>query len=144
MSARELAVIHDYDGLLRALRARVVELDTTMEAVDAVAGLPVRYSSKLLASVPIRGLSRMSFGAILGAMGVALIMIEDLSAFEKIRKRLVARTNRRGHASDGMPPMKAKRRRAFSSLLRGDSNWGKLMNARRIAKMTGPQRSRSA
>jgi hypothetical protein len=40
MTVEPLAVVTDYSGLIAALRRRVVELGTSLEAIDGVAGLP--------------------------------------------------------------------------------------------------------
>jgi hypothetical protein len=61
---RHLAIVHSYAELIAALRARVVELGTTGEAVDELSGLPARYTAKLLAlPVPVKGLGPISLAA---------------------------------------------------------------------------------
>ena len=65
MTRREIAVVQSYDELIRALRKRADELKITRETIDAVTGLQGGYSAKLLASVPIRMLGRVSLGPIL-------------------------------------------------------------------------------
>jgi hypothetical protein len=49
MAVEPLAVVSDYPGLVGALRRRVVELGTTITAVDQLSGLPDGYVGKLLA-----------------------------------------------------------------------------------------------
>jgi hypothetical protein len=66
-----------YPGLIATLRARVNDLGTTFECLDDVAGLPARYTAKLLAQRPIKSLGRSSSGAILGALGLKLIVAVD-------------------------------------------------------------------
>ena len=58
--AEPIAVVVDYDGLLAALRQRAIELNTPLESIDEVAGLPTRYTTKLLGGM--RGLGRVSLG----------------------------------------------------------------------------------
>ena len=62
-----ITVITDYRGLVTALRRRIVELGTSMESVDEVAGLPARYTSKLLSRNNKTSLGQTSMGPILGA-----------------------------------------------------------------------------
>jgi len=93
--AQALAEVGAYDDLVAALRARAEALNVSRETLDEVAGLPSRYSSKLLSPNPIRSLGRVSLGAMLGALGVKLVLMEDGEAMEKIRSRLVKRTRHR-------------------------------------------------
>jgi hypothetical protein len=46
---RTLAVVREYGQLLDALRFRQDELNVSRETLDEIAGLPQRYTSKLLA-----------------------------------------------------------------------------------------------
>jgi hypothetical protein len=93
---RALAEIHDYAGLVRALRARAEELDVSRETLDAVSGLQAGYSGKLLAQV--KGVGRVSLGPLLGAMGCALVLVEDPEALAKVRPRLTPRLPQGCHA----------------------------------------------
>ena len=72
----------------------MIELDVTLATVDHVAGLPTNYASKLLGPNPRKGLGGMSFGAILGAIGIKLVAIEDTDALARVRHRLVKRRKR--------------------------------------------------
>jgi hypothetical protein len=80
-------VITSMTGLLEAIRARQDELDLSCETIDELAGLPARYTAKLLAPVPLRGISHMSLTAILGALGIGLIVVEDVAQREKVKDR---------------------------------------------------------
>jgi hypothetical protein len=84
-----LAIVTDYNGLVAALRRRIIELDTSLEAVDEVAGLPARYTSKALGRT--RGLGRTSLGPLLGALAVKLAVVPDNEALARIRHRLPPR-----------------------------------------------------
>jgi hypothetical protein len=88
MSDQPLAVVYDYGQLLDALRARVAELSTPMEVVDDVAGLPQRYTSKLLAPCPVKGIGAISMGPLLGALGLRLIVEIDREAFDRIKHQV--------------------------------------------------------
>jgi hypothetical protein len=83
-----------YDGLIAMFRARIVELETHMEAVDEVAGLPTRYTGKLL-DIQIKdvnqrstNLGRDSLGPLLGALGLKLAVLVDETADYKIKRGL--------------------------------------------------------
>jgi hypothetical protein len=43
-----LAICDSYGGLIAALRARAAELNTPLQSIDTVAGLPDSYTAKLL------------------------------------------------------------------------------------------------
>ena len=87
--AEPLAIVTDYLGLVTALRQRIVELGTGLDAVDEVAGLPNGYAGKLLRNK--HSLGRLSMGPILGALGLKLAVLSDDEALAKIRHRLPAR-----------------------------------------------------
>lgn len=71
------APIRSMPELISALRTRAQTLGLAYGTVDAIAGLPDRYTSKLFAPVPIKNLGPISFEAILGALGVTVILVED-------------------------------------------------------------------
>jgi hypothetical protein len=87
-----IAVVTDYDGLVTALRQRVIDLGTHLPAVDRVAGLPDFYTSKVLGQKRLLG--PMSFGALLGALALKLAVVPDNDALARIRHRLPARGTR--------------------------------------------------
>src|SRR5262245_6014051 len=120
---RQLAIVRSYDELIIALRAHCTELGSAGETYDDVAGLPLRYTSKLLAPVPIKTLGRISLGPLLGVLGLALVVVEDAEALARIRDRLTPRQN--SHAF--FPTRQRRKHRPFT----GDSEWGRLMRARR-------------
>lgn len=82
-----LAEITDYNSLLAALRARADELQISRETIDAVAGLPERYSNKLLSLSMIKRIGMTSLGPLLGALSLKLIAVSDDEAFERNRPR---------------------------------------------------------
>ena len=67
---------------------RVRELDVTLETIDSVAGFHSNYSGKLLAPVPMRTLGRLSLGALLQTLGLALIVVEDKAALKQFNWRI--------------------------------------------------------
>jgi hypothetical protein len=50
-------------------------LNTPLEAIDHVAGLPTRYATKLLGQKKVLG--PMSFGAMLGALALKLAVMPE-------------------------------------------------------------------
>jgi hypothetical protein len=82
-----LAVVRSYAELVDVIRGRIIELRTTYEAVDAVGGLADRHTSKLLCGAKNYG--RVSLGATLGALGIALVVVQDDEQLAKVKPRLV-------------------------------------------------------
>jgi hypothetical protein len=109
-----IAVVTDYDGLITALRQRAIALNTPLEAIDHVAGLPARYTTKLLGKTKVLG--PMSLGAMLGALALKLAVMPDDDALAKLRHRLPPRdVCGRGPpllAGPGVGRRKARTRRA--------------------------------
>jgi hypothetical protein len=84
-----IAVVSDYGGLIEALRRRVIELNTTLTALDHLSGLAEFHSSKIFGQK--KKLGRMSFDALLGALAIKLIVVSDPDQLRKIRHRLPPR-----------------------------------------------------
>jgi hypothetical protein len=80
-------VITSMSALLDAIRARRDELNLSHETIDSLAGFPAGYTGKLLAPVPVRGISHMSLTAILGALGIGLVVVEDTAQRAKVEDR---------------------------------------------------------
>lgn len=138
---RQLATVNEYTELMAALRARATELNVSRETLDAVSGLQAGYCAKLLAPVPIRAIGPSSLGPLLQALGLALIVVEDLSNFQKIEGRMRKRLRKEADADAAMPTPKRKRRRG---IWRGNSDWGRVMRARATLKMSPTQIRRQA
>jgi len=83
--------IRSMDELIAALRARLVELQLTHSTVDGIAGLQDGYTSKLLAPKPIKNLGPISFQALLGALGVAVVVVEDPEQVKRVEGRWTKR-----------------------------------------------------
>jgi hypothetical protein len=137
---RQIALVRDYDGLIQALRARADELRLSRQSLDEISGLQSGYSSKLLAPVPIKTLGQVSFGPALGAMGLAIVVIEDAEQLAKIAARIAEHAKAGRDAARQMPPGRRRNRGWFSS----DPLFARLMSDRAIAKSTPAQRSRAA
>lgn len=80
------APIRSMPELLNAIRARRDELNISHETIDGIAGLQSGYTSKLLAPTPIKNLGPMSFGSLLGALGLAVVVVEDPQAIVRVEK----------------------------------------------------------
>jgi hypothetical protein len=86
-----LATVRDYDELIAAIRARRDELEVTHETIGEVAGIASGHASKLLCDPPMKRMGIISLGAVLGALGLKLIVVEDEEALARVRRRLVKR-----------------------------------------------------
>jgi hypothetical protein len=92
--AKPLAIIHGYDDLVAAIRARVAELGVTQATIDDVAGLQSGYAGKLLGPRRIKKLGIVSLGCVLGSLGMKLVAFEDPEALARVRSRLVPRKDK--------------------------------------------------
>lgn len=99
---KRIAVVRSYDEFMEALRSRIDELQLTHAAIDHISGVQAGYTSKVLAPncdartvtgkrASGRTLGRVSFGSILGALGIAIVVIEDEAALERVKRRLETR-----------------------------------------------------
>ncbi|MBB4378228.1 hypothetical protein [Bradyrhizobium sp. SBR1B] len=78
-----MTMIRNMPELVEALRARRDELNISHETIDAISGVQPGYTSKILAG--IKNLGPMSFGALLGALGLAVVVVEDPQAAARVR-----------------------------------------------------------
>jgi hypothetical protein len=83
--------IRSYDDLIVVARARMTELLITYETLDAVSGVQPGYAAKLLCPGRLKTFGPMSFCAIMGALGIKLIAVEDLEAVARLRHRWTPR-----------------------------------------------------
>lgn len=84
---RRIAIVSDYDGLIDALRKRIGELGLTNQTIDEITGLQPGYSGKLLGDAQIKKLGPLSFGTMLQALGLALVVVEDHAALARVAGR---------------------------------------------------------
>jgi hypothetical protein len=94
---QELGTIRSYEDLVGVLRARCDELDISFRTLDEVAGLADGYAAKLLAPGSMLTMGRGSMAAVLGALGIALVAVEDPAALERVRSRLQKRRRNGPH-----------------------------------------------
>ena len=85
-ASRILGEFSDYDEMMSVLRARQAELNLSGETIDAVSGLPSRYSAKLLGPNQIRRLGATSLAPFFGALAVRGVLVEDRAALARLRK----------------------------------------------------------
>ena len=104
-----------YQGLVEACRARAEELGIARLEIDRLAGLPMGYSGKLLGSDGAgkkpRRLWPIGLSAILGTLGLHLILIEDEAATSRtlaLRTRVDAANQRFGNKCNSKPATKTK------------------------------------
>jgi hypothetical protein len=90
MPEHPIAIIRSTEDLRQLFRLRVAQFNISLETLDALAGLPVRYSSKLLSHDPTRHFGAISFEALLGALALQLVALEDTEALARVQRRLVA------------------------------------------------------
>ena len=89
MAEEPLGVCRTSDDLRAILRARFAALGVSLETVDHIAGLPTRYTAKVIGLQPTRRFGQFSLDGLLGAAGVMLIVVEDAEALDRVRARLV-------------------------------------------------------
>lgn len=140
IAPRHIATVSNYDELIAALRARADELGVTRETLDAVSGMQTGYCSKLLAPVPIRALGPTSLGPMLGALGLAILVVEDAEALGKISKRIERSTKKRSNAGQKMLATKRRRKHRFP---RGPE-FAHIMRSRQLLTQSKAKRSRIA
>src|SRR5262245_3746832 len=75
-----LAEVDSPASLHAALRRRAEALQVTREILGEAAGLTSGYLGKVLSPTPQKMLGEISMPALLGALGVKLVMIEDPDA----------------------------------------------------------------
>jgi hypothetical protein len=84
---RILGEIACYADLHQLMRARCDELELTRASLDRLARLPAGYAAKLLCPKPMKRLSDETLGFAMPALGMKLVVVEDLQALETLRAR---------------------------------------------------------
>lgn len=108
---RHIATIRDYRELIIALRKRADELGTTLDTIDEVAGLPVRYTAKLIGKFPTKHVGHTSLGPLLYTLGAMLVLVVDEEALAKVKPRLIRRKTNPKPENAGMAVPAGRRRR---------------------------------
>lgn len=107
------------DDIEAALRARVLELAHGSDD----------HKTNLIAPIPLKSFRRTTLGSMLTALGCYLLLVEDEDLVQRITSRIERNPHRNGHASETMLAMRRKQRRG--KRWRGNSEFGRLMNAQR-------------
>jgi hypothetical protein len=141
-SAMNPTIVGSIPELLTALRARRDELQISNETIDDIAGLAERHASKILApNFPSRGLGRISFPLILGALGMGIARVEIVEDPEAIA-RVQGRWLKWKRLPYGSPRLSKKQIEHARPVVLRDLS--KLGNAARKALLPGKQRSEIA
>lgn len=85
------ATVHDYAGLVAALRARKDELGISDATLDDLAGFQSGYTGKLLGPAQSKKLGGMSLGVMLDALGLTLRMESDAGKLARVQHRFSKR-----------------------------------------------------
>jgi hypothetical protein len=133
---RQIAVVRTYDDFKNALRARADELQLSRDTIDAF-GLPKGHAGHLLAPVPIKHIGPQSFGVLLTALGLKVLVVEDAEAFAIY----AADAPKVRNASVGMLPKKKRQNKHKHA---GDAQWSQIMNARRALIVSDQKRHQIA
>lgn len=131
---KQLAICREYHEFIDAINARITELGTTMDTIDYVAGLPLRYTQKLTGPRPIKTLGRLSFGPLLGALGLAIIVVDDEEQLGKLRHRLTAR-RQKAHEHSAAVHYRLSRRFLLKIARLGGLNSRKKVSRRRASQL---------
>jgi hypothetical protein len=94
---RELGRIRSYVDLCNVLRARCDEFDISFQTLDEIAGFPAGLSGQILAPRCPRAMGRRSLAAILGALGIALVAVEDPEALSRVLPKMRRRKPNGAH-----------------------------------------------
>ena len=84
-------LVRDYNGLIAGFRARADFLNVSRLSIDDASGLSRGLSSKLLSMPPMRCLGPISLGAILGTLGLAIVLVEDPIATARFSEKMPKR-----------------------------------------------------
>jgi hypothetical protein len=130
---RQIAVIRSYDDLHRGLRDRSSELGMTRADLDAKAGLADGHAGKLLGQRQVKRFGNLTLGLVMGALKVALVMVEDSDIVAPPAEHTDASHSMRATPGSGS-------RWRFPK----GPDFARSMGARRVHKQTPEQRSAAA
>ncbi len=143
LNAEPLAEITDYDGLVAAMRARAQERKLALSSDEnaAIAGLPDKYLPKLIGTNPVRRLGMISLGAVLGVLGVKLLLVADEDAERKFGLRLKTRNEKLVRGTTTYFVLTERKLRRNQEKGR-KSRWSKLTKEEKSEIMRGVVRAR--
>ena len=82
-----LAIGSDYNDLIRFLRERASTLGMTDAILEEIGGFTRGHVGKLLGAARPKNLGPLTFGMMLGALGLKFAIIEDAEATARIKAR---------------------------------------------------------
>jgi hypothetical protein len=88
-SRLEATTITEMADLVAVIRARALELNITHETIDAISGLQSGYFSKIAAGM--KGIGSITWACLLPALGLKVVVHEDLEALARVKDRLTPR-----------------------------------------------------
>ena len=83
-ASQAIGTITSYDDLILVARQRMDQLEITFETLDAISGVQPGYSAKLLCPGHCKTFGPISFCAVMGALSMKLIAVEDLEALSRV------------------------------------------------------------
>jgi hypothetical protein len=92
--AREVT---DYGDLVAAVRARLAEVGISGATLDELAGVPARYSQKIIGPRPSKTFGPASLGSIPGALGLRLVIEPDPEQERRMAHRWTPRQTSPAH-----------------------------------------------
>lgn len=88
MTAR---LLRSYDEVLEELRRRKEALNISHETLNSIAGFATGHSGKIFGKDelgrPLKGLGYKSLGDLMGALGVAILIVVDDEQQQRVQKR---------------------------------------------------------
>ena len=91
------AECRDYEDLRSALRARAEQLDISRLEIDRISGLPNGYAGAVLSETSRKRLGWHNITAMLSALGVKLMLVEDPEAVARFTSRAEKRVPNMSH-----------------------------------------------
>ena len=92
---KPLAEIRNYDDLHKALRRRADDVNISRLTLDHLAGLSDGHSGKILGAAKVKRLGPISFGSVLEALGLKLLLVEDAEQASRMCDRWKESAKRR-------------------------------------------------
>lgn len=98
-SCAPLGECHDYDGLRSILRRRAEFLNVPRLELDRVSGLANGYVSAILSESGRKQIGPHSLGPLLTALGLKMVIVEDVKATQRFATRCELRTPNMAHTN---------------------------------------------
>lgn len=122
-TAAVIGEVREYGDLIAVFRARTDALNVSRKELDDATKLPDGYCAKVLCVPPMKTLGPISFGTLLGALGLKLLVVEDPEAMRRYAEKMEARNKsqvRTSHRTYPIPkwlisPAKSKKLNALRS-----------------------------